>query len=301
MLFRNLTLFRFPTSHDFSQLAELLPEAALKPVGPLELTSAGFIPPLGRDSTELMHRIGDAIWLAVGEQRKILPAAVVADTLARRIAEVEQREGRKLGGRARKRLKDEVLQDLLPKALVQNRRTDAILDLQLGVLFVDTASRKAAAAVASEIRRALGSFPAMPVAAETAPRAVLTSWLAGEPLPEGMHLGEECELRTPIDYGAVAKLQHHELLSEEVDRHLESGKQVARLGLNLDDRLGFVLGDDLVVRKLRFFEAAVESPENTEHDDLRAELDARFALMAGEARHLFQVLEQALRIPAGEG
>src|SRR5690606_3687473 len=43
MFFRNLSLFRFPTSHDFSQLAELLPEAVLKPVGPLELTSAGFI------------------------------------------------------------------------------------------------------------------------------------------------------------------------------------------------------------------------------------------------------------------
>src|SRR5690606_19767349 len=104
-----------------------------------------------------------------------------------------------------------------------------------------------------------------------APRAVLTSWLAGEPLPEGMHLGEECELRDAADGGAVAKLQHHQLISDEVDRHLESGKQVARLGLCLDDRLGFVLGDDLVVRKLRFFEAAVESLENTEHDDLHAE------------------------------
>ena len=75
MFFRNLTLFRFPTSLDFSQLDELLPEAALKPVGPLELSSRGFISPFGRGEEALSHRINDAIWLSVGGEDKILPGA----------------------------------------------------------------------------------------------------------------------------------------------------------------------------------------------------------------------------------
>ncbi|HRO26608.1 MAG TPA: recombination-associated protein RdgC, partial [Luteimonas sp.] len=37
MFFRNLTLFRFPTSLDFSTLDDLLAEHPLKPVGALEL------------------------------------------------------------------------------------------------------------------------------------------------------------------------------------------------------------------------------------------------------------------------
>ena len=41
MFFRNLTLFRFPTTLDFSKLDELLPEMQLKPVGALELSSRG--------------------------------------------------------------------------------------------------------------------------------------------------------------------------------------------------------------------------------------------------------------------
>ena len=58
MFFRNLTLFRFPTTLDFSQLDELLPEMQLKPVGTLELSSRGFVSPFGRNEPELSHRIG---------------------------------------------------------------------------------------------------------------------------------------------------------------------------------------------------------------------------------------------------
>ncbi len=296
MFFRNLTFFRFPTSHDFSQLDELLPEAALKPVGPLEMNSSGFISPFGRGEEVLSHRVGNAIWLAVGAQNKILPGAVVNELLAQKVAEVEDKEGRKLGGKARKRLKDDLLHELLPRAFVKTSRTDALLDLEHGFLAVDASSRKAAENVASEIRRALGSFPAIPPNAEVAPRNVLTGWIAGEELPEGMSLGEECELKDAMDGGAVVKAQHQELVSDEIAKHLESGKQVTKLALNLDDHLSFVLGEDLIVRKLKFLEGAVDQLENTERDDLRAELDARFTLMAGEARRLFLVLESALKL-----
>jgi recombination associated protein RdgC len=296
MFFRNLTFFRFPTTHDFSQLDALLPEAALKPVGPLELSSSGFISPFGRGEEVLSHRIGDAIWLSVGSENKILPGSVVNDLLAQKVAEIEDREGRKLGGKARKRLKDDLLHELLPRAFVKSSRTDALLDLEHGFLAVDTSSRKSGEAVASEIRRALGSFPAIPPNSEVAPRSVLTGWIAGEPLPEGLSLGEECELKDAMDGGAVVKAQNQELLSDEIAKHLEVGKQVTKLALNLDDHVSFVLGEDLVVRKLKFLEGAVDQLESTEREDLRQELDARFALLAGEVRRLFLVLESALKI-----
>lgn len=300
MFFRNLTLFRFPTTLDFSQLDELLPEAALKPVGPLELSSRGFISPFGRNEEALSHRIGDAIWLTMGGEDKILPSAVVNDLLAKKLADIEEKEGRKPGGRTRKRLKDDLLHELLPRAFVRPTRTDALLDLEHGFIAVDTSSRKNGEAVVSEVRRALGSFPALPLNAEVAPRSVLTGWIAGEPLPEGLSLGEECELKDAMDGGAVVKCQHQELQSDEIAKHLEAGKQVTRLALTLDDHVSFVLGEDLVVRKLKFLEGAVDQLESTERDDLHAELDARFALLSGEVRRLFVVLEAALKLSRAE-
>lgn len=296
MFFKNLTLFRFPTSLDLSSLDEQLGEHRLRPVGPLEMGTRGFVSPFGREHEALTHRIGDGIWLRLGGEDKILPAAVVNEVVARKIEEMEEREGRKPGGRARKRLKEDTLHELLPRAFARPVRTDAHIDLQHGFIAIDTASRKSAEGLLTEMRQAMGSFPALPVNAEVAPRNVLTGWIAGETLPEGLSLGDECELKDAMDKGAVVKCQRQELTGEEIAKHLESGKQVTRLALNLDDHLGFVLGEDLVIRKLRFLDGAVDRLENTERDSMLAELDARYALMAAELKRLFVVLEGALKL-----
>src|SRR5690606_29550492 len=287
MFFRNLTLFRFPASLDLTDLDEHLAECTLKPVGGLDLSSRGFVSPFpssnaGRDGEALSHRVGDALWLTVGGEDKLLPAAVVNDLLQKKLAQIEEQEGRKPGGRARKRLKEELVHELLPRAFVRPSRTDAMLDLEHGLCIVDTSSRKNAEAVVSALRQALGSFPALPANAEVAPRSVLTGWIAGEPLPEGLSLGEECELKDGNDSGAVVKCQRQDLGSDEITHHLEAGKQVTRLALVLDDHVSFVLGEDLVIRKLKFLDGAVEQLESGDRDDLRAELDARFALMSAE-------------------
>jgi recombination associated protein RdgC len=296
MFFRNLTLFRFPTSLDLSDLDNHLEQTRLKPVGALELSSRGFISPFGRDAEALSHRIADALWLTVGGEDKLLPSSVVNDLLQKKLLELEQREGRKPGGRTRKRLKEDLVHELLPRAFVRPSRTDALLDLEHGLCVVDTSSRKNAETVVGEIRHALGSFPALPLNAEIAPRAVLTGWIAGEPLPDGLTLGDECELKDAADKGAVVECQRQELTGEEIGKHLESGKQVTRLALTLDDHVSFVLGEDLVIRKFKLLDGAVDQLESTERDDLRAELDARFALMAGEVKRLFSVLEPALKL-----
>ena len=300
MFFRNLTLFRFPTTLDFSQLEELLPEMQLKPVGTLELSSRGFVSPFGRNEPELSHRIGEAIWLTVGSEDKILPSSVVNDLLGKKLAEIEEKEGRKPGGRTRKRIKEDLVHELLPRAFVKPSRTDALVDLELGFVAVDSSSRKNSEEFVSQIRGALGSFPALPLNAEVAPRNILTGWIAGEPLPEGLALGEECELKDAMEGGAVVKCQNQDLQGDEIAKHLESGKQVTRLALTLDDHLSFVLGEDLVIRKLKFLEGAVDQLENTEREDLRAELDARFALLSGEVKRLFLVLEGALKLSKAE-
>ena len=300
MFFRNLTLFRFPSSLDLSDLDGHLAECALKPVGPLELSSRGFVPPFGQHGEALSHAIEESLWLTVGGEDKLLPGAVVNDLLQKKLAAIEEKEGRKPGGRTRKRLKDELVTELLPRAFVRPVRSDALLDTKLGVIAVDTSSRKNAESVVSEIRRALGSFPALPVNAEVAPRAILTGWIAGDPLPDGLSLGDECELRDPADSGAVVKIQRMELVGEEINKHLEAGKQATRLALVLDDHVSFVLGEDLVVRKFKLLDGAVDQLESTDRDDIAAELDARFALMAGEFKRLFAVLEKAFKLSKAE-
>ena len=297
MFFRNLTFFRFPTTlaKTLDDLDARLEECKLKPVGPSELMSRGFISPFGRDGATMSHRVGDAIWITLGGEDRLLPSAVINDQLGRKLAEIEEKEGRRLGGRARKRLKEDIVLELLPRAFVRPVRCSATLDLEHGFIAVDTSSRKTAENLVSELRHALGSFPALPLNAEASVRVILTGWLAGEPLPPGLSLGDECELKDPVDGGAVVRCSRHELQVDEIRQHLEAGKQVTRLALVLDDHVGFVLGEDLVLRKLKFLDGAVDQLEGSEADGVAAELDARFALMSGELKRLFAVLEPALK------
>jgi len=297
MFFRNLVMFRFPASTDFSEVASVLPHAVLAPVGALELCSRGFISPFGREETEqLHHAVGNWLWLTVGEQQKILPASAIADALEQKLAEIERNEGRRAGGRERKRMKNDLIHEMLPKAFVKSSRHDVFLDLVRGLVVVDTSSRKEAENVVSDIRGLLGGFPALPLNAEVAPRSVLTGWIAGEPLPPGLSLGEQCQLEDPVSGGAIAKLDRQELFSDEIQNHLAAGKQVTRLGLVLEDHVSFVLSDDLVVRKLRFLDGALDQLEDAGEDGRRAELDARVALQTGELSRLFDVLADAFRI-----
>ncbi len=296
MFFRNLTFFRFPTVLDFSALDACLDECRLKPVSALELASRGFVSPFDRGGETLSHRVGDAIWLTIGSEEKLLPPAVVDKVLTERMEAMFLQSGRRPGGRARKRLREDILHELLPGAFVKPSRLDTMLDLQCGFACVDSASRRVAEGAVSEIRHAIGSFPALPLNAEVSPRAVMTGWIAGDLLPTGLVLGEGCTLQDPADGGSSVKCYRLDLASEEVAEHLRAGRQATRLALVLDDHIAFDLDESLVVRKLRFLDGAIDALETTERDDLRAELDARFALMAGEVRRLFQLLERTLRL-----
>jgi recombination associated protein RdgC len=302
MFFRNLSLFRFPLAlaKPLADLESALADCRLKPCGPMEPSSRGFVPPLGGDSEALVHGVGAARWLALGGEDRLLPGSVVNAELNKRLAAKEEALGRKPGGKMKRQMKEDLVAELLPRAFVRPTRMDGMLDLKHGILAVDTSSKKQAENFASELRHALGSFPALPLNAETSPRALLTGWIAGEELPKGFALGDECELRDPIEGGAVVKCQRQELLAEEVAKHLEAGKQVSKLALIFDDHVSFVLGDDLIIRKLKFLDGAVDQLENTERDDLVAELDARFALMSAELARLFVALEGALQFSRAE-
>lgn len=303
MFFRNLSFFRLPAPAP-SAVADLearLAEFPLKPVGPLEFESRGFVPVMGQSASAMTHSASGCTWITLGTNARLLPAAVVNAALAKKIAEVEAKEGRKLGGKARKQLKDDLIHEMLPKAFVKEGRVSASIDTDHHFIVVDASSKKSAEGVVSAVREALGSFPAIPISPAAPPRLVLTRWLRGEPMPNGLTLGDECELKDPVEGGAVVKASRHELdENEEITKHLDTGMQVSKLALTLNGTISFVLGEDLIVRKLKFLDGAVESLENTERDSLEAELDARYALFSGEIAVLFAVLEEAFEIQGVE-
>lgn len=302
MFFRNLTLFRFsPTAaEDVLRLADVLPEYALRAVGPMELSTRGFVPPIGSAATDLTHAAGYFLRITAAGQDKLLPTSVVNDAVAGRVQKLAEDEGRKVSGRERKRIKDAVLNELLPRALVRNSRADAYFDWRNGWMVVDTASRKNAENVLSQVREALGSFPAVPLAPEESPRLLMTHWVSTGELPPGFVLGDEIELRDAATAsGAIARCRRQDLDTDEVREHLRTGKQVFKIGLVFNDRISFVLGEDLVLRKVRFTDVVLDEQPDAPESAV-AEADANFALMALEYSRLLAKLAAVFKLPRPE-
>ena len=297
--FRNLTLFRFSekTARSFKALEDKLDKHRLRAPGPLELATQGFISPFGRDEDVLTHKVGDFVLLNVASERRLLPNSVVSDELSARLKKIAEKEARKVGSKERKRLKDEILTDLLPRAFTKLSRTACYLSLKSGFVVLDTASRKSAEEAISQLRQALGTFPAVPVAPEESPRRQMTDWLIHGKLPAGLVLGDECELRDPAESGAVVRCRRQDLETDEVREHLKSGKQAFALGLTFEERLGFTLGEDLAVRKLRFLDVVQDELEASGRDAEAGDIDATFALMTLELERLLQKLEEWFGLP----
>jgi recombination associated protein RdgC len=300
MFFRNLTLFRFSAAvaTDLDKLDEALAEHRLRPVGPMEMSTKGFVSPLGRGEEALTHAVKACTLVMVGSEDKLLPAAVVNDEVYNRTQKIADEEGRKVNGRERKRIKDDVLNELLPRAFVRSSRLPLYADKRNGWLVIDSSSRKSAENGVTQLREALGSFPAVPLAPEESPRALMTDWLATGNLPGGLALGDECELRDPATAtGAIARCRRQDMDTEEIREHLRTGKQVFQLGLVFDDRMTFVLGEDLVVRKLKFLDVVLDEMGDSQHDSAAAEMDARFALLTLELERLLGKLDEWFKLP----
>ena len=299
MWFRNLTLFRFSKSSakSLKTLEAKLDNHRLRPCGPIELATQGFISPFGRDEETMLHEVGHYRLLTSAREDKLLPTSVVNEELRARLQKIAEKEGRPVRSKERKRLKDEVLTDLLPRAFVRLSKLNAYLDTENGWMAIDTASRKAAEGSVSLVREALGSFPAAPLAAEESPKALMTDWLARGKLPSGLALSNECELRDSAEAGAIIRCRRQDLETDEIREHLKSGKQVSQLGLVFNDRLSFTLDEELVVRKLRFLDLVQNELGDVDRESAAAELDACFALMTLELDQLFQRLEEWFGLP----
>jgi len=284
MMFKNLRLYRLakPFAHSPEGLHEHLESSASRPCGKLEHETLGWVPPLGRRATLLTHAAGPAIVVCARKESRMLPPAVVNEELAEKVAAIEDTESRRVGRKERLELKDRIVHELLPRAFTRSSLVYAIILPRSGWIVIDTSSKARAEELLSLLREAVGSFPVAMPRPVSDPSVVMTSWLAGERLPAGLELGDECELRESGEDAGTIRVKRVELLSDEIRTHLGAGRRVVRLALALDERMGFVLDEELGVKRLAFEDIVLEPLEDVDGDDDLARMDAQFALVSLE-------------------
>lgn len=300
MWFKNLTLLRLvePIPLTVEAWAARLEQQAFQRCPSHQPSAAGWTPPLGRKAVDLAHGVSGRLLICLRTEEKVLPATVINQTLAERIAVIEDQQGRMVRRREKQELRDQLVQELLPRALTRDRLGYAYLDPAAGWLAVDSASPRGVEEITGMLRRTLGALPVAPLRVAWPPTAVMTAWLTENGAPAEFALGDVCELREGGDGGGVVRCRGQDLTGEEMRGHLQAGKQVTRLGLSWDGRVAFVLDEALILRRLQFLDVVRESLRDTAAPSPEAVADAEFALMTGE---LALLLPRLLELFGGAG
>ncbi len=300
MWFKNLALYRFtePFSLELDELEQKLVDKRFRPCGSQDEFSMGWASPVGEDSEQLFHVSSGFIMLCLKKQEKVIPAAVINEMLQEKVAEKEEQEARKLSKKERTALKDELIFELLPRAFSFSKKTYAYIDVKGGWMVVDAASAKKAEDLLSYLRKCLGSLPIVPANTQDKPVSVMTQWLSNNtPVPKDLLVEDECELRSQEEEGSIIRCKRHDLSLPEITNHLDQGKQVIKLALNWNDRLSFIIDENLAIKRLKFLDMIQDQVAESDIEDDLARFDVEFSIMSLE---LANFLPRLLEIFGGE-
>lgn len=245
-------------------LANKLNSSEFAPITGLDWFSEGFAAPHGF-SPELLFP-ADFTWLvSLKRSDKVLPASVIREFLDEKVAEIQENENRKIGKKEKNELKEQITDDLLPRAFTRSSRLYALCDTRHGFLFVNHASANKAENMVVKLREALGGLEAKLPHTKQSPSALMTEWLAAGAAAGGFELDSDCELRGSGDVVSVVKVAKQDLTADEVTQHLKTGKTVSQMGLVWREQIAFILTADFTFKRIQYLDVLQEQAE--QHGD----------------------------------
>ena len=292
MQLKNVRIARFDpaTFPAVEVLEDQLAKRGLEPLNALERERYGFVPP-SPDGT-LVHARESYRLIALGSEKKLLPSTVVRQTADQRAQKLAQQQGRALGKKQMHDLRDQVETELLSRAFSVRQSTRIWFDLETGFILIDHASPKLEETFFEIWHQTISGVECQRLEVERAPLSAMTHWIASGDAPAGFSIDQEAELRSAAVGQATVRYLRHVLDESEIRRHVSNGKQCTRLALTWRDRLSFVLGEDLSLKRLQWI--ATESDGNGTEVSEEDRFDVDFILSSGDLAGLCRDLVEAL-------
>ncbi|MBV2234766.1 MAG: recombination-associated protein RdgC [Sterolibacterium sp.] len=294
MWFRNLQIYRLAPQWQpgAAGLQQMLARQAFRGCAASDMQARGWVPPRGNPDELLIAAQGQLL-ICLGVEQKLLPATVVRQYAQERLAEIEEQQGFKPGRKQTLDVREAVTAELLPRAFVKRRLTYVWLDPQGGWCVIDASSAARAEEVIEHLKLTLGELPLRPLHTQLSPTTAMTGWLAAGEAPDGFTIDRDCELRAAGEDRATVRYVRHTLEAAEITEHIAAGKAVTRLALTWQERIAFVLTEQLQIKRLAFLDLLKEEAERQAEtaDEL---FEADFLIMSGEFSRLLPQLVVAL-------
>ena len=250
---------------DFEYLTNKLAQSEFSPCQGLDWFSEGFSSQV-HFSPELVFP-ADFTWrVALKKEEKVLPAGVIRDILDEKVLEIQNNDGRNVGRKEKQELKDQITDDLLPRAFTKSTRTEAVFDTKRGFLLINNATTAKAENLLTKLREALGGLEATLPNTKQSLSSLMTNWLLQGHCEGGFELDSDCELKGVGDVVPVVKVSKQDLTANEVVQHVKNGKTVTQLGLVWREQIAFILTQDFTLKRIQYLDSLQEEAENNGDD-----------------------------------
>lgn len=296
MWFSNLICYKFKQDISYQQeeFEKALEQDIFRPCGSQDLSTFGWTKALGKHGKMLSHFSQKSILVCAKREEKVLPAAVVNELVAEKVEQIEAEENRPVKKKEKDEIRENLLHSLLPQAFKKSSLQFAFIDLEKGWLVVNSGSFNKAEELLALLRKSIGSLPVVPAFVNFDLGLFLTDWLSKMAPPAGFEIGLDADLQEPDENGAQVKLKQHDLSSDEVQNHLENGKQVTKLALDWNERIKFMLVEDGSIKRISYSEVLKDENADIPKEDMLVKLDADFMLASEELKLMLEDLLSSL-------
>lgn len=293
MWFKNLKVFRLALSWSISSeaLEAALEKQAFQPGSSQDMQRLGWVAP--REDSGLVYALDGQRLITLRAEKKLLPATVINQAARAKAQDIEEQQGFKPGRRQMKEIKEQVTEELMPKAFSVYRDTRVWIDTKNHWLVIDAAAAARCDEVLGMLAKTLKSFPVAPLYLQKSPAAAMTSWLLTDEPPLGFTIDQHTELKSTSESRAQIRYVRQSMDIDDVRKHVEAGKQCTRLALTWADRVSFVLTDALEIKRVNPLDVVKEGQDAGARNEAE-QFDSDFALMSGELSRLLAELVEAL-------
>lgn len=271
--FKNILVYKFNEKFELTaeQLAGLLGQFTLRDCGHDELETYGWLPAFSQGEN-LVEEMNNAFFIRLGMEIKKLPRKAIQTAIEKRARD----NNIDILNRARyKELEEIITNEFISKVAPEQDFICAYIDLEKGWLVVDAASEKKASLVTAVLRKSLGSLPVVGYAPQVEMPIIMTDWVRNNFINEKFGLLDEVEMKElNKDEGGTARYKGIPLDSKEIELNLEEGWSVTKVGLSFEDIVTFVLGEDFVLKRVRYLDQFQEKLELSEDQNAVAQSNA---------------------------
>lgn len=302
-MFKNALIYRIthwaaPATAD---IEDRLGHARFAECGATQLESSGWVEPRGEVTQNkhgvLIENVGGQLMLRLAVERKAVPSSVVKNALNQRLDKIEADTGRRPKGKQAKELKEEVIQDLLPRAFARRSNTLIWINPKAKLVWVNAASLKKADGIVTQLVALLGGGMALTLLqTQTSPATAMAEWLTTKEAPAGFSIDRECELKQPDSEKATVKYSRHSLEIAQVAEHIQQGKLPTQVAMTWEGRVSFVLTEAMTLKRIKLLDVVMEAtaPAGSGAGSKDDAFDANVAIATGELGKLFPDLLAAL-------